>query len=151
VIDGKISVDPRKERNMDILAFVKPKREIIYVFDDFSISEALKTMEEFRFTSIPILSREGNYVGTLTEGDLLWGIKNLTQFDMEKANQLPISALHRLRDYETINVMANIDELIIKASNENFVPVVDDKGYFIGIVTRKTLLNYFFEHNFIVL
>jgi CBS domain-containing protein len=42
-------------------------------------------------------------------------------------------------------------ELIANAAEENFVPVVDENDHFMGIITRKTLLNYFFEHNFIVL
>ena len=136
---------------MDIQAFVKPKREVIFVYDDFSICEALKTMEQYRYTSIPVINRKGFYVGSLTEGDLLWGIKNIVAFDMAKADQLSVASIHRLRDYEAINIKSNIDELIIKAANENFVPVVDDHNLFLGIVTRKTLLNYFFEHNFIVL
>ena len=136
---------------MDISAFVKPKNEVIYVFEDQSIHEALEVMEKSRYTSIPIINRDGKYVGTLTEGDLLWEIKNVAQFNIKKAEKIMVGKMHRLRDYESIHVSENIDQLIIKASNENFVPVIDDYGLFIGIVTRKTLLDYFFEHNFIVL
>ena len=136
---------------MDISAFIKPKNEVIFVFDDQSIHDALETMEKSRYTSIPILSREGKYVGTLTEGDLLWEIKNSAEFNIKKAEKILVGKMHRLRDYESIHISANIDQLITKASNENFVPVIDDHELFVGIVTRKTLLDYFFEHNFIVL
>ncbi|HOW37824.1 MAG TPA: CBS domain-containing protein [Candidatus Izemoplasmatales bacterium] len=136
---------------MEIMAFMKPKVEVVFVFDDQTIREAMEKMEKFRFTSIPIIHREGFYVGTLTEGDLLWEIKNAAKFDMKKAEAYPVGKVRRFRDYEPIHLSANIDELIIKASNENFVPVIDSHDQFVGIVTRKTLLNYFFEHNFIVL
>jgi CBS domain-containing protein len=136
---------------MDILAFVKPLHEVVYVFDDFPIQEALEKMKQYRFSSIPILSRDGKFVGTLTEGDLLWHFQGLGSFDMKNTKKELVSQIRRHRDYKTINIHSNIDELIIKASDENFVPVVDDQEKFIGIVTRKTLLNYFFEHNFIVL
>ena len=136
---------------MDISAFLKPKNEVILIYDDQSIHDALETMEKSRYTSIPIISRDGRYVGTLTEGDLLWEIKNTAQFNIKKAEKILVGQMHRLRDYESIHISENIDQLIIKASNENFVPVINDSGLFVGIVTRKTLLDYFFEHNFIVL
>jgi CBS domain-containing protein len=136
---------------MEIMAFMKPKVEVVFVFDDQPIREAMEKMEKYRFTSIPILNREGFYVGTLTEGDLLWEIKKTENFDLKKTESVPVGKVRRFRDYEPIHLSANIDELIIKASNENFVPVIDSHDLFVGIVTRKTLLNYFFEHNFIVL
>jgi CBS domain-containing protein len=136
---------------MDIHAFVKPKHEVIFVHDDMSMREALEKMGKYRYTAIPILSRASAYVGTLTEGDLLWKIMNMDHFTLERAEKIPVADIPRLRDYVAINVKANIDELILRASDANFVPIVDDNGRFLGIVTRKTLLNYFFEHNFIVL
>lgn len=136
---------------MEIIAFMKPKIEVVFVYDDQTIREALEKIEKCRFTSIPILNREGYYVGTLTEGDLLWEIKNTAKFEMKKAESILVRSVRRFRDYEPIHLSANIDELIVKAANENFVPVIDGHDLFVGIVTRKTLLNYFFEHNFIVL
>jgi CBS domain-containing protein len=136
---------------MDILAFVKPKQEVIFVYEDETIKEALDKMEKYRFASIPVLNRNGNFVGTLTEGDLLWHIKNNSDYRASKAEKTLISSVNRFRDYVAINYHSNMDELISKASDENFVPVIDDQNQFMGIITRKTLLNYFFEHNFIVL
>ena len=119
-------------------------------FADFQ-KDALAKLEKHRFSSIPILNREGYYIGTLTEGDLLWGIKESNNFNINKADSLLISSFRRHRDYLTINIDANMDELISKAMNENFVLVVDSHNLFIGIVTRKSIINYFLEHNFIVL
>lgn len=136
---------------MDIHAFLKPKYEVIYVKDDMTMREAIEKMGQFRYMAIPILNRAGEYVGTLTEGDLLWTIMKTDHFSMETAERIPVSSIHRQRDYVAISDKANIDELILRASDANFVPIVDDQKHFLGIVTRKTLLNYFFEHNFIVL
>ena len=136
---------------MNILAFVKPKNDVTFVYDDETIKQALAKLENQRFTSIPVLNREGNYVGTLTEGDLLWAIKNMKNFDIKKAEGILISEIKRFRDYESITIQGKMNELIIKATTANFVPVVDEHNLFIGIVTRKDIINYFFEHNFIVL
>lgn len=136
---------------MNIIEFIKPVDEVEYVYEDQTLLEALDKMEGPRFTSIPILKRDGGYAGTLTEGDLLWYIRRKLDFQVKKADRACVCDIPRHRDYEPVRLSTNIDELIIKASNENFVPVLNENGKFVGIVTRKTLLNYFFTHNFIVL
>lgn len=136
---------------MNILAFIKPKNDVIFVYDDDTVKDALIKLESYRFTSIPVLNKDGNYVGTISEGDMLWNIKNIAKFDLKKAEIMCISDLKRFRDYEAIQATAQMSELIAKAATENFVPVVDQHGLFLGIITRKAILDYFFEHNFIVL
>jgi len=139
------------ETMMNILAFMRSKEELVYLYEDMTLEEALAKMEKHRFTSVPMINREGYYVGTITEGDLLWDIKKHDDFCLSKASNRLLSSVKRNRDYQAINITANITELLTKAADENFVPVVNDNNLFLGIVTRKTLLNYFFEHNFIVL
>ena len=48
---------------------------------------------------------------------------------------------HR-RDNEPVTVTADMRGLLEKASDQNFVPVVDDKNDFIGIVTRRAIMRY---------
>jgi predicted transcriptional regulator len=38
-----------------------------------------------------------------------------------------------------------MEGLIDKALMQNFVPVVDDQKNFIGIITRKDIIRYFYE------
>ena len=40
------------------------------------LRQTLEKWENNRYASIPVLNRKGEYVGTLTEGDILWGLKN---------------------------------------------------------------------------
>ena len=61
---------------MNILFFITPKSEVACVYEDDSLRQALERMEYHQYASVPMLRRDGKYVGTLTEGDLLWGIKN---------------------------------------------------------------------------
>ena len=48
----------------------------------------------------------------------------------------------RHRDNEPVKISESMENLFEKITNQNFVPVVDDKGVFIGIVTRKDVLLY---------
>ena len=90
-------------------------------------------------------------MGTITEGDFLWEIKKLNDFNLKKADSMLAGSVHRHRDYVPVRISATMDELILKAADQNFVPIVDEQGIFLGIVTRKMILNYFFDHKFIVL
>jgi CBS-domain-containing membrane protein len=137
---------------MNIQAFLKPFHEIIYVYDDHPLGEALKIMTEHRFQTIPIITRDQKYVGTLAEGDFLHFILEKDNFhEIEKLNEFVVNDVKRHRDYEPLNIDSLMATLLAKAADENFVPIIDQNDIFIGIITRKTLLNYFFEHNFLVL
>ena len=62
---------------MNILFFLSPKQDLMYVYDDFTLRQTLGKWENNRYASIPVLNRQGKYVGTLTEGDILWGLKKV--------------------------------------------------------------------------
>jgi CBS domain-containing protein len=137
---------------MNILSFMKPVHEVILLYSDESLKIALDRMTKHRFTSIPIVDRENHYVGTLTEGDILqYVIHNQQCFDGDGMSKVLVKDIKRLRDYETVGVNATLTLLLSVAKNENFVPVLDQNEKFIGIVTRKSLIEYFFTHNFMVL
>ena len=85
------------------------------------------------------------YVGTMTEGDLLWGIKKYTHLNVKEAETIFIQNFPRKADYEAVSADADMEDLIQKAMNQNFVPVVDDQKKFIGIITRKSIIEYCYE------
>ena len=51
---------------------------------------------------------------------------------------------HR-KDLVPVRVTTNMHDLVHRASSQNFVPVVDDKDTFIGIVTRSNIMKYCFQ------
>ena len=68
---------------MNILFFLTPKSDVAYISEDDTLRQALEKMEHHKYSAVPIVSRTGRYVGTLTEGDLLWGIKNQFNLDLK--------------------------------------------------------------------
>ena len=126
----------------NILFFLTPKAMCHHVYDDFTIRQALEKMETVGFTSLPILNRRGEYRGTLTEGDLLWALKNMCYMDMRQAEAHRIMEIERRKDNIPVRVNTSMHELVERATNQNFVPVVDDKDTVIGIVTRGNIVKY---------
>lgn len=132
---------------MNVLFFLTPKSQIKYVDTSMSIRQVLEVIEHYRFTTIPLLSTEGKFVGTITEGDLLFYIKDHPFKNIAQFNNINILEVKRHRDYLPIKSDYEMGDLIITAVNENFVPVLDDLGFFIGIVTRKSIINYLYFEN----
>lgn len=126
---------------MNILFFLTPKASCEVLYDDESIREALERMELSGFASLPIIRKEdGVYQGTLTDGDLLWALKNRCGFDLKEAQTHSIMEIKHKKDYQPVSVSTDMNDLLQKALDQNFVPVVDDRGTFIGIVTRRSIL-----------
>jgi CBS domain-containing protein len=102
-------------------------------------------MEYHKYSSVPMLNKEGKYVGTITEGDLLWGLKKLDLLNIKEAETLSILKVDRRRDYQCVKVECDIEDLIFRAMEQNYVPVVDDEEHFIGIITRRDIINYCYK------
>ena len=85
---------------------------------------------------------EWKYVGTITEGDLLWGWKSRGDLNLKAAEEIPITAFKRRANYTPVRVDSDMEDLLDKAMRQNFVPVIDDQKNFIGIVTRRDIMQY---------
>ena len=126
----------------NILFFLTPKAMCAFLHDDYTMRQALEKMEQAGYAALPILNPQGEYVGTLTEGDLLWAIKNMCSMDMRQTEIQKIMSISRRKDNVPGRVTTSMQELVERASYQNFVPVVDDKNTFIGIVTRRAIIKY---------
>ena len=125
-----------------IMFFLKPKVEIAYIYDYHMVRQALEIMEYHKYSSVPILNREGKYVGSITEGDLLWGIKKQGIMNIKGAESISVMKIERRLDYQCVNAESKMVDLIDRAMEQNFVPVTDDQQNFIGIITRKDIIGY---------
>lgn len=132
----------------NILFFLTPKALCSFLYDDFTLRQALEKMESAGYTALPILNKRGEYRGALTEGDLMWAIKNMCYMDMRQAEAHRIMEISRRKEYLPVRVTTSMHELVERASTQNFVPVVDDKDTFIGIVPRSAIIKYCLKHLF---
>src|SRR5574344_184921 len=130
---------------MNILFALLPKSQVVYITEDQNVRQCLEKMEYHRYSSLALLNMDGNYLGTITEGDLLWFIKNVAKFDLKVMEKTNILDVKRNRDYSVVNIDSSLDDLVSMSLNQNFVPVVDDKKSFIGIVTRQRIIQYLYS------
>ncbi len=130
---------------MNIAFFLMPKSEVVHMPINSTMREALEKMEHHRYTAIPLTDADGHYVGTLTEGDLLWAIKERDLFSVRDLEKIPLEEVDRHFQHDPVSIYEDIQALLSLALEQNFVPVVDDNGTFIGIVTRKAVIEFFAE------
>ena len=127
---------------MNILFFLHPKAELAFIYDYHTVRQAMEIMEHYKDSCVPILNRAGKYVGTITEGDLLWDLKEKGILNIKQAENLSIMKVERRCDYLPVSIECDMEDLVKRAMEQNFVPVEDDQHFFIGIVTRRDIIGY---------
>ena len=127
---------------MNILQLLKPKACTDYIYDDYTARQALEKMRYNGFTAIPVINRDGGYVKTVAEGDFLWFMLQNGVSDPKELEDFSVKQIPKRVNMEPVYVYSTIEDLILLSMNQNFVPVIDDRKVFIGIVTRRDILQY---------
>ena len=137
---------------MNIALFLKPKVDVAYIYDDFSVRQSPEKMAFHGYSAIPVITREGKYYSTIREGDLLWHIvkgenteKTQEQVSIFSLEDTYIKNIIEPGRNPPVRITEPPETLFERVLNSNFVPVVDDVDSFIGIVTRRDILEYLFH------
>lgn len=128
---------------MNIVFFLTPKSEVIYLPLDCTMRQALEKMEYHRYTAVPIIDEQGKYAGTLTEGDLLWKMKNTPDLTFAGTERVMIKDIPWRMTNNPVQINSEIEDLLSLAIAQNFVPVVDDNEIFIGIIRRREIIEHY--------
>ena len=127
--------------SMNVAFFLIPKSQVTYLTEGSSFRQGLEKLRRHGYTAIPVISREGKYRGSVSEGDFLWNIMSMGSVDPYEQEQARIDDIVSDRT-PPVRVSTPIAELWDKLLDQNFVPVVDDRDMFVGIVTRRSVMAY---------
>lgn len=132
---------------MNIASFLLPKINVAYLHEDMTLRQGLEKLRRSGYTAIPVLDKEDKYVGVISEGDFLWSIvnhnENLDEVTMKDLEQMNIKDVLNRGKVTAVCIDTNMEALLAQAQTQNFVPVIDDRGMFIGIITRSDIIKYF--------
>lgn len=126
---------------MNVLFFLRPKVSTAYIYYDNTLRQGLEKLRHYGYTAIPVIDRDGKYRGTVTEGDFLWKLTDESAWDNHAQERLYVKDILKADRNRAVNVNASLEDLFLMAQNQNFVPVTDDLGSFIGIVTSAIYCN----------
>jgi len=128
----------------NLLFLLKPKADLVYLFDDCTLRQAMEKMKAHRYSVVPVINHEGKYARTISEGDLLaYFIDN--KLDFEESDNVKLSEVPSYRPYVLGPISAEPKDILDIIMGQNFVPLADDQGTFIGIVTRQSVMRAFLE------
>lgn len=125
---------------MNIAYLLKPKDSVVWINKNSTIRQGLEKFRAHGYTAMPVLDEEGCYCGTVTEGDFLWYITENPDRDGYEHSSVGILVRKDLNS--PVSISADMNMLFDRIVQQNFVPVVDDRNKFIGIVTRQAVINY---------
>lgn len=125
---------------MNLLRFLIPKSQVAYLEETASVRNGLEKLRYHGYSAIPVIAKDGTYVGTVTEGDVLWMILEQGDCAPKSLEKHRVADLIRRNWNPPVKVSETMEQLISRLTEQNFVPVVDDRGVFVGIVTRRAVL-----------
>ena len=133
---------------MNVAFFLKPKSEVRHLYSDTPLPQAMAFMQRHGYSAVPVIDRDGRYVRTVREGDFLSFLartdgENLHLTDARAAEKCRLSDILPQQDRNPpCHISVPVERLLKSTTDQNFVPIVDDRGVFIGIVTRRAVISY---------
>lgn len=127
-------------KDINVMMLITPKVNVAYLYDNESLKGGLAKLRHCGYTAIPVIEETGEFVGVVTEGDFLWQI---VEKGDENLDEYQVKDILRKESYAAAQVDESPEELLDKAMRQNFVPVVDSRGCFCGIVTRSDIIKHF--------
>jgi CBS domain-containing protein len=132
---------------LQIAFFLLPKNEAAFLTENHTVRQAVEKMQYHGYSSVPLLDKKGHYRGTVTVADLFWFIKDKLDMSLQAAEDVLLSEMPRNHDNAAVSINNPVEDLIQISMEQNFIPVVDDLGVFIGLVPRRRILDYFSQYS----
>ena len=129
---------------MNVIKLLRRKSSVCYIYSTNSLRQGLEKMRARKYSDVPVLDKDGKYVGTLSENDVLWTMMKEDKFDLRSLEGIPVRSAMKSEQLPVSN-LAPMRELLDRVKEHKFVPVVDDRDVFIGIVTRKDVINFYID------
>ena len=132
---------------MNIASFITPKAEVTYLRDNMTIRQGLEQLRRSGYTAVPVIDKEDRYVGVVSQGDFLWRIlehsETIADMSVKRMEGMTLRDIIQSGKVKPVWIDTNMEQLLGQAQEQNFVPVIDDRSVFIGIITRRDIIRYF--------
>ncbi len=132
---------------MNIMSLLRAKSTVAYLVDTCTVRQGLEKLRAHGYTAIPVVREDGSYAGSISEGDFLWHILE-TGGDIHTQEEYRISRIIRPDWNPAARIDVTLAELMERILRQNFVPMVDDRNLFIGIITRQDIIRSFAEKQY---
>ena len=130
---------------MNVAFFLIPKSQVVWLPMHATLGQAIAQLEQSGCTALPLLDDDERYAGTVTEGDILRELMRASepnQLNSSATEQVLLRQVQLRTNVRPVGIDAHMEELFGRAIEQNFVPVADSRGVFVGIVRRREILEF---------
>lgn len=118
--------------------FLTPADELAIFIDTHNTDHVMLLMISNGYSRVPVLTKDKKYVGTISMSDIFkYQVKH--ELSDEALAGLDIGLMVNTK-IVPVNSESTLTELMHRAVDYPFLPIVDDDGTFLGIVTRKSVM-----------
>lgn len=133
----------------EITSLIIPKEKVVTIDPDWSLERALLILTRKQTSSVPVINASGQVEGLISKTDILDFMlhigRNNNHFDFTGLSE------HKVREALNLNhqgIMANsifsfAFEVLV---NRSYIPIINEKNQFVGILTRKVLMEKVIEY-----
>ena len=129
---------------MNAFKLIIDKAECKYLYEDIPFVDGLRQFQEGGYTAVPVIKNDGTYAGTIRDKDFLQKYINPDDLNkpnnLEKLTNMTVGDIVKPEMNPAINISKDINDVLLLSMQQNFVPIVDDRDVFVGIITRKDII-----------
>ena len=130
---------------MNLAKIMIPKVSTVFLKESHTVRQGWEIMSRNGYTAIPVINADGQYVGSVSEGDFLKFVMAAGTTDARHMEQFRVAGLVRKDFCLPLQIDADRDQVIESILNQNFVPIVDGRNTLCGILTRRGVIQYLAE------
>ncbi len=142
---GECNENTKSKERKSIVFLLTVKAFVAFLDIHCTLRQGLEKMRYHGYTAMPVIAKDGTYVGTVSEGDFLWHMLDRGMYAMKSQEEYSIADIIRKDWNPAVKIDTTLDELLLRVMEQNFVPVIDDRGKFMGIITRKDIIKYYYD------
>lgn len=119
--------------SLNVMSLLMLRKDVITIPDDYCVRQALEKFRYHGIDAMPIVDKDGIYIGTLSRGDII------SSYDLPD-QKVSIMSIPRSEFNPPLMMDASLKDVCLRILEHSFVPMVDGRGVLIGIITRKALV-----------
>lgn len=117
--------------------FLTPADKLAVIIDTHNMDHAKLLLSHMTYSRVPVVTEDNRFLGTVGLREI---IQYQTENDLSDEELQQDIALIINRDVVTVKEDYDLAEVLRKLVDESFLPVLGEKGEFLGIITRKSIL-----------
>ncbi|MRG85577.1 cyclic-di-AMP-binding protein CbpB [Salinibacillus xinjiangensis] len=127
-----------------------PSEKVAHVQNQNPLEHALLVLVKTGYSAVPVLDANFHFEGIVSKTMIIESILGIERIEVEKLSKITVSFVME-KDVPTIRKDDTFMKGLKLVINRPFVCVVDESGYFDGILTRRVILKqmnrYLHENN----